>query len=162
MPPFAAAFGLCLLTAITSDALKLRYPFVLLGYILMIIGLAILMTIHGSSHFSAEYAAICLVSMGSFSAGAGVVCWYLMNLRGHIERNIGSAWTISFGNTGGIIATFAFQKKDSPRYHTGYSICMVMSVVGAAASLCYGLLVWRERACLRMKDDEKEETMPSL
>ncbi|KAI9695979.1 MAG: hypothetical protein M1820_008320 [Bogoriella megaspora] len=166
VPPFAAAFGICLVAAFASDAMRLRYPFVMLGYALMIVGFAILMTVHGKAHFSAEYAGICLISMGSFSAGASVVCWYLMNLRGHAERSIGSAWMISFGNAGGIVATFSFLKADAPLYHTGYSICMAMSVVGAAATLLYGLLVWMERRAAVVKGvdvkEQLETEVPSL
>lgn len=145
MPPFAAAFGFCLVTAYISDKIALRYPFVLLSFALTITGLAILMTVHGHAHFSAEYAALCLVAMGSFGSGISLICWYLMNLNGHIERSIGSAWIIGFGNIGGIVATFAFVKKDGPLYHTGYSLNMALASVGIVASLVYGSLIWAER-----------------
>jgi hypothetical protein len=104
VPPFATSFGLCLVTAYISDKIQLRYPFVILGYAILITGLAILRTVHGKAHFSAEYAGVCLVSMGTFCAGASIVCWYVMNLQGHVQRSIGSAWMIGFGNTGGIIS----------------------------------------------------------
>lgn len=145
VPPFAASLGLCLIAAYFSDAIQLRYPFVMFGYAVLITGLAILMTVHGKGHFSAEYAGVNLVCMGSFCAGASIVCWYLMNLHGHTQRSIGSAWMIGFGNTGGIVAVFAFLKKDAPKYHTGYSVLMAMAALGAVASLTYGGLVWRER-----------------
>ena len=147
VPPFAAALGLCLITAYLSDAIRLRYPFVIFGISLSIAGFAILMSVHG--HFSAQYAALCMVCMGGLCAGASIVCWYLMNLQGHVQRSIGSAWIISFGNTGGILATFTFLKRDAPLYHTGYSICLAVTVVGAVASSLYGLLVWRERRAVR-------------
>lgn len=162
VPPFAAAFGLCLVIAYISDKVQLRYPFIVLGYSILIAGLAILMTVHGKGHFSAEYAGICLVCMGAFGAGASIVCWYLMNLQGHVQRGIGSAWMISFGNTGGIIATFAFLKKDAPFYHTGYSTIMAITVVGVVASVLYAGLVWRERNhALRLSIEEKT-VVPSL
>ena len=101
--------------------------------------------------------------MGSLCAGASVLCWYLMNLQGHVQRGIGSDWVIGFGITGGIVASFAFQKKDAPRYHTGYSICMAVTVVGAVASGLYGALIWRERRRLRRTADAAGDVvMPSL
>ena len=145
VPPFATSFDLCLVTAYISDKIQLRYPFVILGYAILITGLAILRTVHGKAHFSAEYAGICLVSMGTLCAGASIVCWYVMNLQGHVQRSIGSAWMIGFGNTGGIIATFAFLKQDAPFYHAGYSAIISTTVVGVAAFLVYGGLVWKER-----------------
>jgi MFS family permease len=158
VPPFAAALGLCFVAAYISDKARIRLPFVLLGYVLLIIGLAILLTIHSTvgSSFSTKYAAICLVSMGAFGAGPSIICWFLMNLRGHKQRSIGSAWMISIGNTGGIVATFAFLKQDAPEYHTGYSILMAISVLGTVSALLYAALIARERG--RARDEDADST----
>ncbi|KAI0097507.1 putative allantoate permease [Nemania sp. FL0031] len=145
VPPFAAAFGFALVTAYLSDRFRLRLPFILLGLALLITGLAILISLHGTSHFSAEYAGLCLVAMGTFGIGGIMVCWYVMNLRGHVERSIGSAWFICFGNIGGIIATFSFLKKDAPYYHTGYVICISLASLCVVVCGAYGFLIWRER-----------------
>ena len=39
-----------------------------------------------------------------------------MNLGGHHRRSIGTGWQVGFGNIGGIIAVYAFQTRDAPRY----------------------------------------------
>lgn len=153
VPPAAAALALCLLSAFLSDRLRLRFPFIILGFLLTIAGLAILLTVHGGFHV--RYLGICLVAMGCFSAGPIIICWYLMNMNGHLERSIGSAWMIGFGNTGGIVATFCFLAKDAPLYHTGYSICMGVTCVGALAVALYGGLVVLENNGAR-KGDETE------
>ena len=157
VPPTAAAVALCLLMAYFSDHIRVRLPFVLFGTALTIAGLAILMTVHHS--FSAEYAGLCLIAMGAFSAGPIIVCWYVMNLKGHEERSIGTAWMISFGNTGGIVATFAFLAKEAPRYHTGYSIVMAFTCLGALAALLYAFLILREN---RMMGGNKESLKYAL
>ncbi|CAD6588825.1 MAG: hypothetical protein ASARMPRED_003737 [Alectoria sarmentosa] len=100
VPPAAAALALCLILAYLSDRLRLRFPFILLGFLLTTAGLAILLTTHRGFHV--RYLGICLVAMGCFSAGPIIVCWYVMNLNGHADRSIGSAWMIGFGNTGGL------------------------------------------------------------
>ncbi|KJZ71243.1 hypothetical protein HIM_09386 [Hirsutella minnesotensis 3608] len=143
VPPFAAALGLCLILAYASDRTGLRLPYQLLSSALMIGGLAVLMTTHG--RFSAQYAGICLICVGAFSAAPTVICWYLMNLDGHKQRSIGSGWMISIGNTGGILAPFAFLQSDAPQYRPGYSMCMAVAALGLVATLCYALLVIRER-----------------
>ncbi|TEY62245.1 hypothetical protein BOTCAL_0165g00050 [Botryotinia calthae] len=74
------------------------------------------------------------------SGGVVIVCWYVMNLQGHVERAIGTAWMIGFGNAGGIIATFSFLTTDAPYYHTGYSICMGAICICAASCTLYGIL----------------------
>lgn len=96
-----------------------------------------------------QYAGICLVAMGMFSSGAIIVCWYVMNLQGHAERAIGTAWMIGFGNCGGIIATFSFLQADAPLYHTGYSICMGATCMGGLAAILYGYCAWRKNALSR-------------
>ena len=83
-----------------------------------------------------------------------MVCWYVMNLRGHVERSIGTAWMIGFGNVGGIVATFAFLSKDAPRYISGYAIDLAMTGVGFVSVLLYGLLVWRENRKLKAEPSE--------
>jgi uncharacterized membrane protein YidH (DUF202 family) len=144
VPPVAAAFVLCLITAYLSDRTNLRLPFIAFGMALTISGLAILMTVH--HHLAVEYAGICLVAMGMFSSGAGIVCWYVMNLQGHAERAIGTAWMIGFGNCGGIIATFSFLAADAPDYRTGYSICMGAICICGVAVVLYGYCGWRKNS----------------
>lgn len=145
MPPFAAALGLCILTAYFSDRYAIRYPFILLGDLLIIIGLAIMLTMHGSSHFSAQYLGICFITMGAFSAGAVIVCWVLMNMQGHKQRSIGSGFVIGVGNAGGIVAVFCFTKDDAPLYKRGYWILMAIALAGTLSTVLYGLVVARER-----------------
>lgn len=122
-----------------------------------------LLSVHGRENFSAEYAGICLVCMGAFSAGASISCWYVMNIQGHIQRSIGSAWVVGFGNTGGIIAAFAFLKKDAPFYYAGYSAIISTTAAGVIASLIYGGLVVRaRRQSARLLADNKAVDVPSL
>lgn len=145
MPPFAAALGLCVVVAYFSDRLNIRLPFILLGQILIIIGVAIMLTTHGKSHFSAEYLGICFITMGAFSSGAVIVCWVLMNMQGHKERSIGSGWVIGVGNAGGIVAVFCFTKDDAPLYHRGYWILMGITLAGVVLTLLYALVIVRDR-----------------
>lgn len=155
VPPFAAALGMCLVLAYLSDRTNSRLPFVLIPGALLVAGLAILMTTHAD--FPLQYAGICLVCMGAFGAAPTVICWYLMNLEGHKQRSIGSGWMISFGNTGGILAPFAFLPNTAPYYHTGYSICMAVTLLGIVASLCYSFLILRQR-CKVHDDGETRKT----
>ncbi|KUJ08327.1 putative allantoate permease [Mollisia scopiformis] len=147
VPPVAAAMVLCLITAYLSDRAKVRSPFIAFGIALTVSGLSILMTVH--HNLAVEYAGICLVAMGTFSSGAVIVCWYVMNLRSHAERAIGTAWMIGFGNCGGIIATFSFLQADAPYYHTGYSICMGATCICTAAAILYCGSAWRKNASSR-------------
>ncbi|KAI0546918.1 putative allantoate permease [Xylaria curta] len=160
VPPFAAALGLCIILAYLADRTDVRLPYVLFTGALLIAGLAILITTH--SHFSPEYAGIFLVCLGAFSVAPLVICWYLMNLHGHQQRSIGSAWIISFGNTGGIVAPFAFLPSTAPAYRTGYSVCIAIAALGVLTSLIYAYLISSERRKVQSNGDDKGEKKYSL
>ena len=104
--------------------------------------------------FHARYLGVFLVAMGAFSTGPIVICWYVMNLNGHLQRSIGTAWMISFGNTGGIVATFCFLAQDAPFYHLGYSICMGVSCVGVLAVALYAGSVILENNSARERNEK--------
>ena len=155
VPPFAAAFALCLIMAYFSDITRLRFPFIAFSVVLTATGLGILMTVHHNFH--TQYAALCLVAMGAFTTGPIVICWYVMNLQGDIERNIGTAWMIGFGNCGGLVATFTFLSKDAPLYHTGYSICMGATCLGALAAVLYACSAIHENKISRARKEEDKD-----
>lgn len=134
-----------------SDKTRVRFPFVLFGNAILLTGLIILRVTH--HNFPVQYAGICLTVMGAMGAQSAAVCWYLMNLRGHKQRAMGSGFMIAFGNIGGIIAPFAFLAKFAPEYKTGYAVCLAMAVVGLASSILYALLVVRERSTKNENDD---------
>lgn len=142
VPPMACALVVCLITAYFSDRARLRSPFIFSTLILAIVGLAVLISVRNS--FSVQYLGICLVAMGNFAGGTILMCWYIMNLRGHAGRSIGSAWMIGFGNTGAIIATFSFLARDAPGYHTGYSLCIGSLCLCVGSCAVYAALAWRE------------------
>jgi hypothetical protein len=77
--------------------------------------------------------------MGAYTAMPIIVCWFNMNLGGHHRRSVGSAWQVGFGNIGGIIAVFAFLSKDSPKFITGYSICIAFTCLSIIACIVYGI-----------------------
>lgn len=157
VPPMACALVFCLITAYFSDRIRLRTPFIFFGLMLAIIGLAILVSIRNS--FSVQYLGIIFIAVGNFSGGAVLMCWYVMNLRGHVERSIGSAWMIGFGNSGGIIATFSFLASDAPRYHMGYSLCIGSLCICIGSSAVYGMLAWRENKALRARRSAGEDVV---
>ncbi|KAJ3577567.1 hypothetical protein NPX13_g3000 [Xylaria arbuscula] len=145
VPPAAAGLGYALVIAYLSDKLRVRSILVFLSLAILVTGLSLLTAIHGaSSEFPTEYAALCLMGMGIFGSATIIVCWWVMNLRGHAERAIGSAWQISLGSIGGIIAAFTF-KSDKGFYHTGYSISLALSLACVVACASYTILIWRRR-----------------
>lgn len=155
VPPMAAAFVFSLLIAYASDKLRHRFLFVVGPIAIAIAGVAVLLRVHRNHH--AEYAALFLVAMGTYSAMPVIICWFAMNLTGHVRRGVGTAWQIGFGNIGGIVATFAFESKDAPFYHRGYSILMALLCVGGVTAMGYFLAVWRENKTVDRRVDDGDD-----
>jgi sugar phosphate permease len=144
VPPWAAAFVFSMLVAWLSDKVKHRFLFTIAPILVCIAGFAILIAVHDNQQV--QYAALFLVAMGAYTAMPVVVCWFNMNLGGHHRRSVGSAWQIGFGNIGGIIAVFAFLKKDAPRYIPGYSISIAFVCLAALSCCVYFVMCsWQNR-----------------
>jgi len=142
VPPWACAFAFAMIIAFASDFAKHRFLFTILPISVAIAGFAILITVHHNQHL--EYAALFLITMGTYSAMPVIVCWFNMNLGGHHRRSVGTAWQVGFGNIGGIIATYAFLPDDGPYFKKGYSICLAWLCLSAATCLIYGIAVVME------------------
>merc|ERR1712000_187139 len=138
VPPWACAFGFSTLVAILSDRLRHRFLFAMISICIAITGFAILMNVHHDAH--TEYAALFLITSGTYSAMPIIVCWFTMNLGGHHRRSVGSAWQIGAGNIGGIIASYSFAATDAKTFfHKGYSICISFICLSAVSCICYFL-----------------------
>jgi len=73
VPPWAAAFVFAMTIAYFSDKTKHRFAFTLLPIFVAIAGFAILLAVHNNTKL--QYAALCLVAMGAYSAMPVIVCW---------------------------------------------------------------------------------------
>lgn len=142
VPPWAVSFGFSMCIAFLSDKTRHRFAFAIGAICVAIVGFGILIAVHDNTKL--QYAALFLVASGAYTAMPIIVCWFNMNLGGHHRRSIGSAWQVGFGNIGGIIAVFAFLKKDAPKYIPGYSICIAFTIVSIIACVLYGFACWRE------------------
>ena len=123
-----------MLFAFGSDKLKNRSGFILAGLCVAICGNVILYLVHGRREV--EFAGLALYTMGVIAVCPILVCWFSMNLKGHLQRSVAPAWQIGFGNIAGVIAPFAYPSKDAPRYHLGYSLglgCLCLSVAASTA-----------------------------
>ncbi len=133
--PWAAAVVLSLSVAYLSDKIKSRFSFIIFGLCLALCGNLVLFTVHDNRRV--QYAAVFLYLMGVISMLPVVVCLFTMNLKGHRNRAVGTAWQVGFGNCAGIIATFAFPSADAPRYRLGYSLGLGFLCLAGAAALAY-------------------------
>ncbi|OAX80147.1 hypothetical protein ACJ72_05522 [Emergomyces africanus] len=141
IPPWAAAFGFSLTVSYLSDRLRNRFAFTLFPICMAIAGFAILLNVHGVAHRTVQYAALLLITCGTYSALPIIICWFTMNLGGHKRRAVGAAWQVGFGNIGGIIATYSFLEKDRPAFRPGHTISILFMGFAGAMCIVYFLLI---------------------
>lgn len=85
-----------------------------------------------------RYAAMFLVAMGVFTAGAIWLSWGVANAGLDQQRAIASALIISIGTMGSVACTWSFLPKTGPRYMLGNSLNMgsvLLNMLLAAALL---------------------------
>lgn len=162
VPPAAVSFFTALLMAWASDRVQHRFSFVILSLCFSIAGGCVLLQVHHNLHL--EYAALFFSAIGNGAVLPMIICWYTMNLRGHLERSIGTGWMIGFGNIGAIVAAFTFVASDAPFYHKGYSLLLGCYCLAALCAVAYVLTVWntnrREKVasmCVGTGQDEPAE-----
>ena len=66
---------------------------------------------------------------------------------------MGIALMIATGNLGGIVGSFIYQEKESPRYPTGFGTSLSFAAAGAVCALTLEFLFWN----INKKNAEKTE-----
>ncbi|EIN13080.1 MFS transporter [Punctularia strigosozonata HHB-11173 SS5] len=145
VPPWAVAFFFAMIVAFASDHLAHRWLFSVGTALVALAGFAILLAVHDNVHV--QYAAMFLITMGTYTSMPLLVCWFNTNLAGHHRRSVGSAWQVGFGNIGGIIAAYLFPAADAKtHYKKGYSVCVAFICLSILSSTLYVLgISWENR-----------------
>ncbi|GAA6032524.1 hypothetical protein JCM8097_004799 [Rhodosporidiobolus ruineniae] len=102
----------------------------------------------------ARYAAAFVVALGAFQFGPICAAWVAVNQTSDTARAAAIGTNVLFGNLGGLISTWMFLPKDSPRYLSANATNLATSAVMLILSV--GLHVWQQkenRAKERGRDD---------
>lgn len=143
IPIFVAAMVGTLATAYTSDKLKHRASFALLGYLLTIAGSSILVN-QAQVSPNTKYGALYLMAIGSYISLP--ILWTILvnNVSGSHKIGIAVALQVGLGNLGGIASALVFQGKQAPLYTQGYHTILYMSIVAAGLVVVYTVGLWLE------------------
>ncbi|EFQ30885.1 major facilitator superfamily transporter [Colletotrichum graminicola M1.001] len=119
VPPYVVATITAIFVAWYSDKTRQRGIFLVACSMLAVIGFAIL---RFETQATIRYMALYFVAAGSFPCGPGFLCWAMNNSAGPSVRAVTSAYVVSIGTLGGIVATWTYTYKDAPKYFTGHTI----------------------------------------
>ncbi|KAL2126140.1 hypothetical protein VTI74DRAFT_1613 [Chaetomium olivicolor] len=119
VPPYVAACLVAIAIAYASDKTHQRGIWLASFSCLAVIGFAILRWVETPN---IRYMAVYFVTVGAFPGGPGFLSWAMNNSAGPAVRAVSSAYVVTLGTIGGIVATWTYVQTDAPKYYTGHTI----------------------------------------
>ncbi|KAK6366244.1 hypothetical protein LTS17_010750 [Exophiala oligosperma] len=146
VPPYVAACLIAIAIAYISDKTRRRGIYLALFTIPPIVGFSLL---RWNTNPSIRYMAIYFITTGAFPGGPGFMSWGINNSAGPATRAVATAYIVSVGTGGGVLATWTYLVRDGPRYPIGHSInlgAQVITLALATFGILYNLRENRVRA----------------
>ncbi|KAH7394133.1 major facilitator superfamily domain-containing protein [Phaeosphaeria sp. MPI-PUGE-AT-0046c] len=136
VPPYVCACLVAIGVAFLSDKTNRRGIYLAVFTLPAIAGFAIM---RWATDPNVRYGGIFLITIGAFPGGPGFLAWAANNAAGPAVRSVSTAYVVTLGTAGGILATWTYVATDGPKYHTGHTInlcgqigVLILSVCGIA------------------------------
>ncbi|KAF2278348.1 MFS general substrate transporter [Westerdykella ornata] len=137
VPPYVCACVVAIFIAFVSDKTNRRGIYLAAFTLLAITGFAIL---RWATDANIRYMGVFFITLGAFPGGPGFLSWGMNNAAGPAIRAVSSAYIVTLGTAGGILATWTYRKAEAPRYPTGHTINLAGQIavcVLALAGIAY-------------------------
>ncbi|KAG9074093.1 hypothetical protein FS749_014389 [Ceratobasidium sp. UAMH 11750] len=131
-PPYVLACILTIIIGITADRLKTRGRFMIVFFLLAIVGFAMLIA---SVKPGVQYTAMFIAAAGTFPTNAMCMAWCGNNIGGATKKSVAIAMIVAFGNFGGLIASYTYIASNAPRYYSGHGTLLAILAMGAIIAL---------------------------
>ncbi|EUC44801.1 hypothetical protein COCMIDRAFT_97338 [Bipolaris oryzae ATCC 44560] len=154
-PPYACGAISALVSSLLADRFTWRMPFIATGQALLIVAYAILFAKAEAikDNVAVCYFAVHVACIGLYPILPGCNAWTINNLAGPEKRAVGIATMICIGNLGGIVGSFIFQEKESPKYETGFGSSLSFAAAGLVCAFTLEFLFFR----INKRNAEKTE-----
>ncbi|EOA84302.1 uncharacterized protein SETTUDRAFT_155576 [Exserohilum turcica Et28A] len=154
-PPYACGAISALVSSLLADRFTWRMPFITTAQGLLIIAYAILFAKAEAikDNVAVCYFAVHVACIGIYPILPGCNAWTINNLAGPEKRAVGIATMICIGNLGGIVGSFIFQEKESPKYETGFGSSLSFAAAGMVCAFTLEFLFLR----INKRNAEKTE-----
>jgi hypothetical protein len=128
-----------------SGRTGLRFPFILAGILLVLIGWAINIAYSQGSGVSAgvRYFSLFCMSSGTFIQMTMTTSWLANNLRGRASLAMGTAIILGVGNCANFVSSNVFIKHEAPYYPTAFRTGLGVTIAGSVLCVVYVGLLWR-------------------
>ncbi|KAF2852555.1 MFS general substrate transporter [Plenodomus tracheiphilus IPT5] len=160
-PPYACGAISALVSSLLADRYTWRMPFITGAQALLIIAYAILFSKAEAikENVTLCYFAVHVACIGIYPILPGCNAWTINNLAGPEKRAIGIATMICIGNLGGIVGSFIYQEKESPKYPTGFGTSLGFAAGGMVCAFTLEYLFWRINKADAEKSEEEWRSM---
>ncbi|PSR86967.1 major facilitator superfamily domain-containing protein [Coniella lustricola] len=138
VPIFAVSVAVTLLIAYLADRTDHRCGFALVGYILQVVGCAVLLhvpaDVYPQQNGAGTVAMLGLycIAIGGFISLPMIWTLTLLNYETTLQRAIACGFVVGVGNVGGFTSSWLFRTSQGPYYHEGILAILIMT---AAASV---------------------------
>lgn len=155
-PPYVAAAISAICFARLSDHFYWRMPFVAIPMLIVVTAYAIIMSLDGAleAKKGVAYFAVVLAVVGIYPIQAAAASWNANNIAPSSRRAIGIALMNCVGNVGGILGSFMYLEKESPKYQTGFGLSLALGGFGFFVAL---FLEWSYKVGNTKKDKLADE-----
>lgn len=132
-----------LILAFSSDAVRLRAPFIVLGFLLSFTGFMIyagLDDIEGKLHVA--YFATFMMTWGTSAPSVLLSTWYNNNIAHETRRIMLTSIGVPLANLMGVVSSNIFREQDKPKYEPALITTGTFGATGATIAACLGLFMW--------------------
>jgi MFS family permease len=119
VPPYVCACFFTIAASWYADRVKKRGIFLMGFQLIAIAGFSMLVA---TKKPSVQYGGTVLAAIGIYPQIPLGMAWNSGNIGGSLKRGTGIAMQVMGGNCGGIVASYVYLTRDSPRFKKGHSI----------------------------------------
>ncbi|KAF8861147.1 MFS general substrate transporter [Acephala macrosclerotiorum] len=141
VPVYLVAATCTVVLNFLADRANQRGVFLLGSELVAIIGFLMLII---SENAAVKYAATFFAAAGIYSLVPLLGAWNSNNIGGSTKRAVGIAMQVGCGNLGGTIASFIYLPNDAPRFYTGHSILLSLTLASFVITLAMTIYLRRE------------------
>ncbi|KAH8727205.1 major facilitator superfamily domain-containing protein [Phaeosphaeriaceae sp. PMI808] len=134
VPPYVCACLIAIAIAFISDKTNRRGLYLAIFTLPAIAGFAIM---RWSKDPDVRYGGIFLITIGAFPGGPGFLAWAANNAAGPAVRSVSTAYVVTLGTAGGILATWTYVAKEAKKgYPTGHTINLCGQIAVLILACC--------------------------
>lgn len=128
-----------LVLAFASDHVRLRFPFIILGYTFTFIGFIIYAAITDvEAHIHVAYFATFMMCWGTSAPSVLLSTWYNNNIAHEGRRVTLTSVGVPLANVMGLVSSNIFRDKDAPKYGPALITTACFGAAGALITACLG------------------------